>query len=251
MKVIKDNVLHRLKAYNLSQLVDFMVTRFEDYYIRRLTDFASNRVVRRQPRPSTSDVDCQRITRKNTLEMEFLLGLLRPSQVRSGGEPPSHQDEASDATYEATSSSVAGTSTSDTEDLKRQLDDFVGDLKRKLEEDESYSAPVKAFLSTFSKLHTDSAIQSALFSIGKAPQAQPMGRKRPRGFLQTTTTIGVQPTAVRRRKTPLGGRRSLGAGRPPKSSKKEHGYHKKGRAKPAPHNLSFCVQENSALGKTH
>ncbi|XP_056157609.1 uncharacterized protein LOC130131904 isoform X2 [Lampris incognitus] len=65
MKVIKDNVLHRLKAYNLSQLVDFMVTRFEDYYIRRLTDFANNRVVRRQPRPSTSDVDCQRITRED------------------------------------------------------------------------------------------------------------------------------------------------------------------------------------------
>lgn len=62
MRVVKDKVLYRLKAYNLTQLVDFITTRFEAYYIRRLTDYANNRVAKSQPKPpSHGDVDCQAI----------------------------------------------------------------------------------------------------------------------------------------------------------------------------------------------
>lgn len=43
VKVVKEKVLHRLKAFNATQLVDFVITRIEVYYIRRLTDVANNR----------------------------------------------------------------------------------------------------------------------------------------------------------------------------------------------------------------
>ncbi|XP_051250191.1 uncharacterized protein LOC127359908 [Dicentrarchus labrax] len=135
----------------------------------------------------------------------------------------------------------AGASTSEeveeTAFLEKQLEDIVGLLKRKLREDTTFTAPVKSFVDTFGKLHTDSAVQSALFSFGKNDRGQSSVRARPRGFLQTSATIGVQPTAVSRRKAALGGRRTLGAGRPPKSSRKEHGYSRQGRPKGVPHNL--------------
>ncbi|XP_076009415.1 uncharacterized protein LOC143002896 isoform X2 [Genypterus blacodes] len=50
MLVLKDKVLHRLKAYNLTQLVDFVQTRMESYYARRLLDVAKNRRSRKQPK---------------------------------------------------------------------------------------------------------------------------------------------------------------------------------------------------------
>lgn len=44
MRVIKEKVLHRLKSYNLTQLVNFVVTRMEAHYIHRLMDAANNRL---------------------------------------------------------------------------------------------------------------------------------------------------------------------------------------------------------------
>lgn len=38
MRVLKDQVLCRLKAYNITQLMDFITTRLEAYYCRRLID---------------------------------------------------------------------------------------------------------------------------------------------------------------------------------------------------------------------
>lgn len=55
MRVLKDKVLHCLKAYNLTQLVDFVHTRLEAHYTRRLTDEANNRGRREG---STRVVDC-------------------------------------------------------------------------------------------------------------------------------------------------------------------------------------------------
>lgn len=132
-----------------------------------------------------------------------------------------------------------------TECPKRRLEHFVDSLKRKLDADNSFTAPVNAFVDTFDKLESDSALQSSLFSFGKWHTATS------RGFLQTSTAIGVQPTAVARRKVDLGGRTTAAAIHP-RSSRKEHGYCKQsGENSAAPLNLSFCVQENSSLGKTH
>jgi len=44
IRVLKDGILARLKAFNLVQLVDFFVTRLEGYYERRLTNIANNRL---------------------------------------------------------------------------------------------------------------------------------------------------------------------------------------------------------------
>lgn len=114
-------------------------------------------------------------------------------------------------------------------------------LKRKLDADTSFTAPVNAFVDTFDKLKTDSALQSSLFSFGKRHAATS------RSFLQTSTAMGVQPTAVARGKVDLGGRRTTVAAIRPRSSRKEHGYCKQsGENSAAPLNLSVCVQENSS-----
>jgi len=39
IRIIKDRIFSRLKAFNLVQLVDFFVTQLESYYERRLTRF--------------------------------------------------------------------------------------------------------------------------------------------------------------------------------------------------------------------
>lgn len=64
VKVVKEKVLHRLKAFNVTQLVDFVITRMEAYYIRRLTDVANNRKPgcdRTKPFVRGNDVDCENI----------------------------------------------------------------------------------------------------------------------------------------------------------------------------------------------
>ncbi|XP_041479165.1 uncharacterized protein LOC121426833 isoform X1 [Lytechinus variegatus] len=44
MRVIKEKVFMRLKAFNVTQTVHFLYTRLEAYYIRRLMDVANNRM---------------------------------------------------------------------------------------------------------------------------------------------------------------------------------------------------------------
>ena len=44
MRVMKDKVLQRTKAFNVQQLIDFVVTRLESHYQRRLIDAANNRL---------------------------------------------------------------------------------------------------------------------------------------------------------------------------------------------------------------
>jgi len=43
MQILKEKIFKRLKAFNLVQLVDFLVTRLEQYYERRLVNIANNR----------------------------------------------------------------------------------------------------------------------------------------------------------------------------------------------------------------
>lgn len=44
MRVMKDKVLNRTKAFNVLQLLDFVVTRLDDHYRCRLIDIANNRL---------------------------------------------------------------------------------------------------------------------------------------------------------------------------------------------------------------
>ncbi|KAJ8402194.1 hypothetical protein AAFF_G00370590 [Aldrovandia affinis] len=43
MWTVKDRVLYRLKVYNVTELVDFVTTRVEAYYVCHLTDVANHR----------------------------------------------------------------------------------------------------------------------------------------------------------------------------------------------------------------
>ena len=44
MRVLKDKVCYRVRAFNVIQLLDFILTRYESYYERRLIDIANNRL---------------------------------------------------------------------------------------------------------------------------------------------------------------------------------------------------------------
>lgn len=72
MRIIKEKVFQRLKAYNVTQTVHFLCTRMEDYYIRRLMDVANNRMAN----PSQSkfhahdgDVNLDNITKVSKLNI--------------------------------------------------------------------------------------------------------------------------------------------------------------------------------------
>ncbi|XP_056102717.1 uncharacterized protein si:dkey-75a21.2 [Rhinichthys klamathensis goyatoka] len=117
--------------------------------------------------------------------------------------------------------------------LDGQLEEIFGMLKKKLNEDASFTPPIRAFVSNFFQIKTDSALQSSLFCFGKATQ--------------TINQISVQPAAGPRRKGALAGRRAVG--RPPKSSRREHPYCNS-RSNNTPQTLTFCLQENNTLEKT-
>ncbi|XP_067951719.1 uncharacterized protein [Watersipora subatra] len=69
-------------------------------------------------------------------------------------------------------------------------------------------------------------------------------------FMQKRTKIGVQPSAVARRKRPLGTTTSQHGGSRRKAA--EHAYGKETKKnQPAPHSLLFCVERTISLGKTH
>lgn len=124
------------------------------------------------------------------------------------------------------------------------VNQFCRRITEKLENDpQTFTAPVRTWMETSSKMN-DSSIISALHCFGKVPQVKAK-------YLQSSKMIGVQPTSIARRKTPLGGRRALIPGRPPKCSRKEHQYSKENRKKSAPHSLAKCVEDNTCLGGHH
>ena len=114
------------------------------------------------------------------------------------------------------------------------------------------------------KIHrqTEAALASSLHSFRRYSGLSSLG-KRPR--IVGTRSIGIQPTAIARRRMACGGKRSLQTGRPTTyAAKKEHGYtllkkkksvssgqHLPTHHQLAPHNLEECVSRNVTLGKTH
>ncbi|XP_071947653.1 uncharacterized protein [Antedon mediterranea] len=133
------------------------------------------------------------------------------------------------------------------------------------EHSDVYKAPIRKFMSAFDNITTDAALVSALATFGNynGHSAARQIKIRAKKCLQTTTKIGVQPTAIARRRVPLEGRRALITGRPPKQvNQSDNGYAKKRgsttkrgviprRRASAPHSLSQCVTNNASLGQTH
>ena len=117
-----------------------------------------------------------------------------------------------------------------TSGLEDELARVFESLTHKLRGDPDFIAPLASFIASYDRMTTDSALRSAFIKFGKTPMAKATGYQKPKGSLQTTAQMPVQPTAVGRRKARLGGRRQ--SGRPSKASREAHPYKRTGR-KPA------------------
>jgi hypothetical protein len=338
MRVMKDKVLHRTKAFNVLQLIDFIVTRLEVHYQCRLVDVANNRLdVSRTSRviASNSAIDITSIKKLEndtyevpsekspevTYTVNMSVGCCTCYVGHTGG-PCKHQSAVvmafkiqtwnflpiADASMRQTfyiiatgdktapvewfaplskgsdSSSMPVTQSQPTAvdanengsvtvpmDCDPSSSDMTADigiidqLKMSFANiEELYrSDPVTYGPAIVSFCHqtevaTRSALQSALHCFGKYTGAA--ASLSCRRNLQSLKTIGVQPTALARRKMAVGGRRRCYLGRPPRSSySHEHGYslehhgdkrHVLPRRR-APHNLATAVSNVEALGGTH
>jgi len=332
MRVLKDNVLHRMKAFNLQQLTDFIVTRFDSHYQRRLLDVANNRLdFVRTSRfiPHTAVIPAEKIQQlsDNTFQVpsqsdssvnytvDMFLGhctchvgntggpckhqsavmtafkvsscnilpihdpagrrLLHEVAVgdsatppddwfrslrqsmdvssvpvscsllpQSGGLVPAEQNDYTDASNEE------GSLDADHSVLNRfkAAADKITDLYKCYPR--SFAPALESFCKQLENMSTPAAVQSALYCFGKGHGVQ----RRVAGL----KSIGVQPTAVARRKAALGGRKRIHVGRPPRSSfAPEHGYaHKIGSRhlfprRKAVHSLTTAVDLGEPLGRTH
>ncbi|CAH0552534.1 unnamed protein product [Brassicogethes aeneus] len=149
-----------------------------------------------------------------------------------------------------------------TDEVQKKLEGFVSLLMEKYENNfQEYGRPVTNFLENIANCKTDSSFVSALYTFGKYGAGMPKILKGKN--LQGGNNIGVQPTAIMRRKIGLKSRNTVHSGRPPKRARlTDHAYAKiknyennyevpKCFRIAAPHLLSYCVDNNVALGKTH
>ncbi|XP_034242704.1 uncharacterized protein LOC117646104 [Thrips palmi] len=72
IKVLKDKVFHRLKAFNPVQLCDFILTRYDNYLQNRIIDVINNRAINQVKsrfyiRPEKlTDLECEELERPNS-----------------------------------------------------------------------------------------------------------------------------------------------------------------------------------------
>ena len=134
----------------------------------------------------------------------------------------------------------------------QKVDAMRDDMVKCLGECDPYRAALERMLQQYDCLSLSARI-SALNTFGRytgAASAAGFHGRRRRG------AIGVQPTAVARRTTVLGGRRCLHSGRKPKEAvagkpRDKSGLMPKRRPARAPHSLSACVAANKAIGTNH
>lgn len=152
-----------------------------------------------------------------------------------------------------------------------EFDSLLDGIKDRVRNNpETFAEPAKAMIRAYCKLGKDQNLSSALRMFGRYCginlARRKVKRKKQIGSIlpnkMSGPSIGVQPTAIARRKLKLGGRKKIGSGRPTKqSSVKEHGYVREdtssGSRLPkrvrfaAPHSLSHAVMMSKSLGKTH
>lgn len=78
MRILKDQIFQRVRAYNPIQLLDFLLTRLVGYYERRLIDLANGRVdvtISRRYLPGSSRITESMVTKveSNIFEVESAL----------------------------------------------------------------------------------------------------------------------------------------------------------------------------------
>lgn len=146
----------------------------------------------------------------------------------------------------------------DFETAIKQFDWCVDKMKRAFDSDKAYFLPaINSFVKSMeNNVKTHAGLCSAMETFGKYSGLNP---KLKNSKLISNKRIGTQPTARARRRTQIGGRNNLTAGRTPKWRRvPEHGYTNKissGRLPTkkhkTPHSLTRCVEINKALGSTH
>ncbi|XP_062391790.1 uncharacterized protein LOC134079728 [Sardina pilchardus] len=339
MRVLKDQIFYRLKAYNITQLVDFITTRLEAYYIRRLIDVTNNRTTKKLPKPkgrvstdgivkedevnftvpsaltdatynvnvSLGTCTCsdgstgafcnhqyavmqafqlqdsnplaittpaakrlfyQIATGKNNVPDNWFMRMEEVEEIPSVADLQKDQaistDEGSSADSSLDESLLAGEGGStDAEDLSVPVTELEDRFKNmcegllgKMKTDPNFQTALQKMVTSYNKM-TDNQLISALSTFGKSGTntAAKLLKKRARKCLQMSVAIGVQPTAVARRKAPLGGRRALITGRPTKRARKDHNYVRVVGAnalpKRSPHSFAQCVSECVTLGRQH
>ena len=336
MRVLKDHVLQRTKAFNLQQLMDFIVTRFDNHYQRRLLDVANNRLdFVRTSRflPGTAVIPVEKIQQLSdnmftmpsqtdcnvNYTVDMFLGYCTCHVGNTGG-PCKHQSAVIHA-FKLSSCNIlpiydpagrrllhqvaVGDSATPPEDWFQSLrasadvtgnapqgDNLTADSSAPVPAEEtadgddsvdsvenasvdgtdcvlnwfqcavskitdmyrcypqSFAPALESFSRQMENLTTPAAVLSALYCFGKGPVVP----RRMAGL----KSIGVQPTAVARRKAALGGRKRLHVGRPPRSSfAPEHGYTRKVGSRhflpqrKAVHSLATAVVRDEPLGRTH
>lgn len=104
---------------------------------------------------------------------------------------------------------------------------------------------------------TECGLVSALHTFGTYSGLKPKEKATNKQRRCHKLKIGVQPTALGRRKHCISGKRKLSSGRPSgqirnKLELKDHNYTSFGslpsRKRKAPHNLQQCVYDNKAIG---
>eukprot|EP00057_Strongylocentrotus_purpuratus_P017237 XP_011671711.1 PREDICTED: uncharacterized protein LOC105441859 [Strongylocentrotus purpuratus] len=187
--------------------------------------------------PSSSNVAVESLNVQRMLQNKFDMRGSGPLQSNvDGGEPPCNDKLAS---------------------LEAAINDCASQLIAKLKRDpEELSEPVESYVKQFNSLKTNSALVGALKNFGKYTGASldMTSSKKKKQARRKGVAIKVQPAAVSRRKTVLGGRRCLHTGRKLRELKKRKTVDSsqlipKKKPRKAPHSLSQCVTNNEGIGQ--
>lgn len=331
MRVMKDKIFYRTKAFNVVQLVDFLFTRLEKVYEQKLLDVANNRwknsltsryvsvtkwdlpknkitqvsshayVVPSQSKPdmtyhvdmetamcscplgynggpckhqyivakyfSISSVNTDPVTSSSLRKLFYKIATGRDEEdtwfqslrntsdiLQVGFEQTENQISTCRPTNSQAMTPQASNDTTEettVNEIEKNIDEISTILKQKTNTNpDMFREPLKSFSENLKNCKTEASLISALTTFGKYSGAA-ISRVNHSGKI-----IGVQPGAVARRKTALGGRRSLGNGRPVKRPLSDIQNENvmllpiKSRKK-APHQLSVCVDKNITLGRNH
>ena len=92
MRVLKDKILERTKAFSIPQLADYMSTFLDDYYQQRLIDVANGRlqnVIASRYMPQEKSIRLQDI--RQVMKVEDLLNKSRNHSQNRDANPANNQ----------------------------------------------------------------------------------------------------------------------------------------------------------------
>jgi len=205
-------------------------------------------------------------TGDTTVSAEWFASLVQGgTDTTDGGVAPLLTTAADEETATATASADVADD-NEPDDANTSADEeLIDHLKRSMVKIEelhrsdpvTYGPAITSFCHQ-TDIASDSALLSALHCFGKYTGAAPASTSR--RHMRSLKHIGVQPTAVARRKMAVGGRKRCHLGRPPRSAfAPEHGYSVQQGGdrrhvlpkRRAPHSLAAAVSNVEASARTH